>query len=67
MYNWNTDTTQLKKHPEQYAIWKLEQLINFGLDGEKLSDKLVKKYWSKLQIDVKKREALSFLLWKKRS
>src|SRR5260221_402194 len=40
MYNWNTDITQLKKDPEQYAIWKLEQLINYGLDGEKIKQQV---------------------------
>ena len=34
MHNWNTDTKILKKNPEEYAVWKLEQLINFGLDKE---------------------------------
>lgn len=67
MYNWNTDITTLKKYPEQYMIWKLEQLINYGLDGEKLSRKLVIKYWDKLKIDPKKRATLAFLLWRKRS
>lgn len=67
MYNWNTDTKILQKNPTQYAVWKLEQLINFGLDGEKLDAKLVKKYWNKLQIDPKKRSALAFLLWQKLS
>ena len=37
MYNWNTDTKELEKNPEEYTIWKLEQLINYGLDGEKLN------------------------------
>ncbi len=57
----------LKKNPEEYAVWRLEQLINFGLDEERLDSKLVKKYWGKLQIDPKKKEALAFLLWQKRS
>ena len=67
MYNWNTDTVILKKHPEQYTIWKLEQLINYGLDGERLSTKLLKKYWDKIRIDPRKRALLSFLLWPKQS
>lgn len=67
MYNWNTDTTELKKNPEKYAIWKLEQMINYGLDGEKLDRKELMKYWDKLRIDGKKRETLAFLLWQKRS
>lgn len=67
MYNWNTSTVELKKHPRQYTIWKLEQLINYGLDGKKLDRKQLKKYWSKLNIDPKKRNVLSFLLWEKQS
>ncbi|MBI2443190.1 MAG: hypothetical protein HYV40_04775 [Candidatus Levybacteria bacterium] len=67
MYNWSTDTTQLKKNPEQYTVWRLEQMINFGLDGKKLSTRLIKKYWDKIHIDTKKRDALAFLLWGKRS
>ena len=37
MYNWNIDTNNLKKNPEKYKIWKLEQSINFGLNGQKLN------------------------------
>lgn len=67
MYNWNTDTTQLKKNPEKYAIWKLEQMINYGLDGEKLDVTLLKKHWNSLHIDPQKRKTLEFLLWNKQS
>lgn len=67
MYNWNTDTTQLKKNPEKFAIWRMEQLINYGLDGEKLDRRELLKYWDKLRIDIQKRETLSYLLWKKLS
>lgn len=62
MYNWSTDTKILSKFPEKYAIWKLEQLINFGLNGEKLKLNELKKYFSKLNIDPKKKEYLTFLL-----
>ena len=44
MYNWSTDTRELQKNPELYAIWKLEQLINYGLNGEKIQEKDLKKY-----------------------
>jgi hypothetical protein len=67
MYNWNTDTTQLKKDTEEYIIWKLEQLINYGLDGEKLERNLLIKFWDRLQIDKNKRDTLAFLLWKRQS
>lgn len=63
MYNWSTDTRQLKKDKKQYAIWKLEQLVNFGLADEKIDKKQLKKYWSVLRLDPKKKQYLEFLLW----
>lgn len=63
MYNWNTDTTELKKNPEKYSIWRLEQLINYGLDGEKIDTKELIKYWDKLRIEPRYRKFLHFLLW----
>jgi len=62
--HWSVDTTELKKDPEQYAIWQLEQRINFGLNGQKLDTNLLKKYWDRLSIDQENREFLHFLLWK---
>lgn len=64
MYNWSTDTRQLKKDKEQYAIWKLEQLVNFGLADEKIDKKQLKKYWGVLRLDPKKKQYLEFLLWR---
>ncbi|MBU0974471.1 hypothetical protein KKD03_02105 [Patescibacteria group bacterium] len=55
MYNWSTDTTRLKKDPDQYNIFMLEQMINFGLNNKKLPLSLLKKYWSKLDIDRNKK------------
>lgn len=63
MYNWSTDTQKLSQHPEQFTIWKLEQLINFGLNGEKLNREQVKKYFDKLKLDPQKKKYLSFLLF----
>lgn len=62
MYNWSTNTKKLAKYPEKYAIWKLEHLINFGLDGQKLNSVELKKYFSKINIDPQKRNYLNFLL-----
>ncbi|MFZ1736223.1 MAG: hypothetical protein IPJ67_04895 [Candidatus Moraniibacteriota bacterium] len=36
MQNWSTDIAELKKDPEQYALWRLEHLVNFGLGGERI-------------------------------
>lgn len=62
MKNWSTDITELQKDPKKYAIWRLESLINFGLDGEKLSKFDLVKYWSELRLDPAKRNFLNLLL-----
>lgn len=67
MYNWNTDISKLKKNPHQYSLWKLVQLINYGLDGDKLNKNLVKKSWPEIesQLDPYKKRALEYLIWDK--
>lgn len=67
MYNWSTNIKELAKYPEKYAIWKLEQLINYGLDGEKLKQSELKRYWNQLNIDPLYKKYLHFLLWSKQS
>ncbi len=62
MYNWSTDEKKLKTHPEEYAIWKLEQLVNFGLNGEKIVEVDLRRYWDKLTIDPARRKFLQLLL-----
>jgi hypothetical protein len=63
MRNWSTDTEVLEKDPETYAVWKLEQQVNFGLDGEKIQEAALRKYWDRLQIDPARRAFLSVLLY----
>lgn len=67
MYNWNTNTALLKKDPEKFKIWYLEQAINFGLHGEKLNKKDVKKYFSKLTLDPSRGKFIQMLLNEKNS
>lgn len=67
MYNWSVDIRSLNKSPKNYAIWKLEQAINFGLNGEKLNKMLVKKYWKHLHLDPARKKFLRLLLWPKKS
>lgn len=64
MKNWSNTIEKFDKKTEQYKIWRLEQLINFGLDGEKISRVLLKKYLSSLNIDESKKRYLEFLLKK---
>lgn len=62
MHNWSTDTKDLKKDKEKYAIWKLEQMVNFGLDGEKINEEELKKNLKKINIDSSRLEFLKILL-----
>ncbi len=63
MYNWSDDEKTLKKDPTRHAIWRLEQLINYGLGSEKLSEKSLRKYWHKLKIDPARKRFLSLLIY----
>lgn len=70
MINWSTDEKQFKrKYPKEYKLWRLTQLINFGLDGEKLDEKELKKVWPKIKdrLDPDLGGYLHFLLWPKQS
>ena len=62
MYNWSTNEEKLKKNPEKYAIWKLEQLVNFGLGKDKLERKELERFWNEISIDPSRRKFLSLLL-----
>ncbi|OGG28925.1 hypothetical protein A2973_01315 [Candidatus Gottesmanbacteria bacterium RIFCSPLOWO2_01_FULL_49_10] len=66
MYNWNTPTKHITRS-KQSTIWKLNQHINFGLNGKKLNLRLIRKYWNDLAIDPKRKQLLRYLLWGKLS
>ncbi|MDO8436054.1 MAG: hypothetical protein Q7S82_01540 [bacterium] len=66
MYNWSTDISKMKSGEEK-TIWKLEQMINFGLGKTKISRNLLKRYWFKLKLDPDRRKFLAFLLWNKKN
>ncbi len=65
MYNWSTDASQLKQGSKQRAIWQLEQMVNFGLDGGKLNARDLKRYWPQLAIDPDRRRFLELLLYER--
>lgn len=62
MKNWSTDTKKLRKNKEKFAIWRLEQLVNFGLGGKKIKKSELKKYWKVINIDPFKRKFLSLFI-----
>lgn len=65
MYNWSVDENYLKKFPKKYKLWKLEQKLSYGLDGEKLDKKEVIANWDYLKnrLDYKRRKLIEFFLW----
>jgi len=65
MYNWSVDTTRLKLKRDEYEKFVLEQLINFGLRGQKISLKKLKHHWSTLNIDPDKQKVLYRMIWPK--
>lgn len=62
MKNWSTDTSELQKDAKKFSIWRLEQLINFGLDKEKINHSELKKYWDIIKIDPSKKKFLSLFI-----
>lgn len=67
MYNWTADIKKLKQDPEKYAAWKVEQMINYGLDEEKLDREEIKNMWDTIKdrLDPYKKRAIEYLLWGK--
>jgi len=66
MYNWSVDLKKIKKDKDAYAVWRLEQLVNFGLAGKKINKNQLKKYWPQLYLDPAKKSYLRMLLWPKK-
>ena len=69
MFNWSTDEKKFKKNdPKAYRLWYLTQLINYGLDGEKLDPVEIKQAWPKIKdsLDPNTVVYFNYLLWGKR-
>lgn len=61
--HWSVNTKELEKYPESFAIWKLEQWVNWGIGPERAKKSDLIKYWDKLDIDKWKHKALSLALF----
>ena len=62
MYNWSVNTKRLQKDTDAMKRWETEQLINFGLQDNKLDSDYLAKNIASLRIDPKKKKFLYFLL-----
>ena len=67
MRNWSTNTQRLQESHDKYSIWKLEQLLNYGLkEGEKIERSLLVKYLPVLNIDKDTRNLIEYILYGKK-
>ncbi|OGK38911.1 hypothetical protein A3F34_02050 [Candidatus Roizmanbacteria bacterium RIFCSPHIGHO2_12_FULL_44_10] len=62
MRNWSTDTSKFDKNSSKFIIWKLEQLINFGLHGDLIDTQQLHTFLPSLTIDPSRRKFLELLL-----
>jgi hypothetical protein len=60
MYTWSVNRHFYERHP----IARLTQLINFGLNGEKIDGNLLRRHFPDLtELDPARRRYLGFLLY----
>lgn len=65
MHLWDYREKNLKK-TEWGRMYILQNMINYGPGRRKISLKLVKKYWDKLDLDPLRRNLFRYLIWGKR-
>ena len=62
MRHWSVDTSELEKDPVAFAVWKLEQAVNFGIRDGKISKKELQAHWDRLDLEEHKRKLLSLVI-----
>jgi hypothetical protein len=66
MRNWSVNTSRFEKNSDEYEIWQLEQLLNFGMsEGKTLDRKQLEKHLPVLAIDQDTRSFLEYVLYSK--
>lgn len=61
MYNWSVDVSKFRDKKDR-EIWELEQHINYGLNGKKISKVKLLKYFNIINIDPYRRKFLERIL-----
>lgn len=61
MRHWSVDVEELKKDPHAYAVWELEQAVNFGIKEGKIKKSALAAHWSQLNLDPHKRKFLELV------
>ena len=52
----------MQKDEAAFAVWRLEQLVNFGLGAEKIDLSELRTYWERLDLDPCKKKFLSLFV-----
>ncbi len=64
MNNWSVDEKKLKKNSRAFAIWKIEQMANFGLGDEKIRASDYRAYANTISIhDSWRKKYLDLLVY----
>lgn len=64
MYNWSVDEGAFGADTRAKTVWILQQTINFGLNGKRLNEQTLRRYFAELSgLDPARRRYLSFLLY----
>ena len=59
---WDYDKKNYRKQAKKDPIWKLERLINYGLNGQKIKKNLLIKYLPELKIPPNRKAFLQLLI-----
>lgn len=69
MYNWShiDEEAMKRENPEKYRRWRIVQMLNYDMQGEKLDKKEVTELWPEIKYDVDPytRRSIEFLLFGK--
>ncbi len=60
--HWSVDEKALASDPGSYAIWRLEQRINWGIGEAQIDESELRTHWEEINIDPAKRRALALVL-----
>ena len=63
MNHWSVDAEGMQERdPDAFAVWELENAVNFGIRDGKISAVALRKYWDRLDIDPHKKKFLALAL-----
>mgnify|MGYP001573731776 CR=1 FL=1 len=62
MHNWDYNKTADFQHN---PVWYLDRLLTYGLNGQKISEDILRANWDKIKIPETTRMFLELLLWDK--